>query len=68
VRAYHTPDLDKRMARGSSERICACDYVTGNDKPAVRKAALQSGCIAYLTKPFSAKSLIELKNAGTGPV
>ena len=34
-------------------------YVTANDKPAVRAAALQSGCLAYLTKPFSAKSLIE---------
>jgi FixJ family two-component response regulator len=34
-------------------------YITGNDKPAVRKAALASGCVAYLTKPFAAKSLIE---------
>jgi FixJ family two-component response regulator len=34
-------------------------YKTGNDNPAVRVAALQSGCVAYLTKPFSAKSLIE---------
>jgi FixJ family two-component response regulator len=34
-------------------------YVTGNDNDATRLAALQSGCIAYLTKPFSAKSLIE---------
>jgi FixJ family two-component response regulator len=34
-------------------------YMTGNDTPAVRMAALQSGCLAYLTKPFSAKSLIE---------
>jgi CheY-like chemotaxis protein len=34
-------------------------YMTGNDNPAVREAALQSGCLAYLTKPFSAKSLIE---------
>jgi FixJ family two-component response regulator len=33
-------------------------YMTGNDKPAVREAALQSGCVAYLTKPFSAGSLI----------
>ncbi|MGB6397351.1 MAG: response regulator [Bradyrhizobium sp.] len=33
--------------------------MTGNDSPAVRTAALQSGCLAYLTKPFSAKSLIE---------
>ena len=42
-------------------------YMTGNDNPAVRKAALQSGCIAYLTKPFSAQSLIEpLKKASAG--
>jgi FixJ family two-component response regulator len=34
-------------------------YLTGNDNPAVRAAALQSGCLAYLTKPFSATSLIE---------
>ena len=34
-------------------------YMTGNDDPAVRDAALGSGCIAFLTKPFSALSLIE---------
>lgn len=27
-------------------------YITGNETPAVRKAALDSGCIAFLTKPF----------------
>ena len=42
-------------------------YMTGNDTPAVREAALQSGCLAYLTKPFSAKSLIEpLERASAG--
>jgi FixJ family two-component response regulator len=34
-------------------------YITGNDNPAVRMAALASGCIAYLTKPFAAKALLE---------
>jgi FixJ family two-component response regulator len=39
-------------------------YMTGNDSPAVREAALRSGCLAYLTKPFTAKSLMEpLKQA-----
>jgi FixJ family two-component response regulator len=39
-------------------------YITGNDKPGVREAALASGCIAYLTKPFLAQELIEsLKKA-----
>ena len=42
-------------------------YMTGNDDPAVRKAAVTSGCIAFLTKPFSTQSLIEpLKKASAG--
>ena len=42
-------------------------YITGNEDPAVREAALGSGCIAFLTKPFSAQSLIEpLKKALAG--
>jgi FixJ family two-component response regulator len=42
-------------------------YITGNDNHATRMAALQSGCIAYLTKPFPAKSLIEpIKLASAG--
>ena len=34
-------------------------YITGNDSPGNRSDAIESGCIAYLTKPFSAQSLIE---------
>lgn len=34
-------------------------YITANDNLATRMAAIESGCLAYLTKPFSAKSLIE---------
>ena len=42
-------------------------YMTGNDNPAVRKAALQSGGLAYLTKPFSTASLAEvLRRASAG--
>jgi FixJ family two-component response regulator len=42
-------------------------YITGNECPAVRDAALASGCIAFLTKPFSIRELIEpLKNASAG--
>jgi FixJ family two-component response regulator len=46
---------DRLKAAGNSVPVI---YMTGNDTPAVREAALQSGCLAYLTKPFSAKSLI----------
>lgn len=34
-------------------------YITGNDSETNRAAATGSGCIAYLTKPFTASSLIE---------
>jgi FixJ family two-component response regulator len=34
-------------------------YVTGNDSNANQSAAIESGCIAYLTKPFAANALIE---------
>ena len=39
-------------------------YMTGSEDPAVRRAAVDSGCVAFLEKPFSAQSLIEsLKKA-----
>jgi len=42
-------------------------YMTGNEDPAARKAALASGCIAFLTKPFAARELIEpLHRAAAG--
>ena len=42
-------------------------YMTGNEGPAVRKAALDTGCIAFLTKPFLVQELIEpLKKAAGG--
>lgn len=34
-------------------------YMTGNDDPAVREAALQSGCLGYLSKPFPAAELAD---------
>lgn len=34
-------------------------YITGNDNDTTRMAAMASGCLAYLTKPFTAQSLIE---------
>ena len=42
-------------------------YITGNEDPAVREAAVTSGCVAVLTKPFSAQELIEpLHRAAAG--
>ena len=42
-------------------------FITGNEDPAVRQAALNSGCMAFLTKPLSAQALIDpLKKASAG--
>ena len=42
-------------------------YMTASGDPAVREAALASGCIAFLTKPFSTQELIEpLTKASAG--
>ena len=43
-------------------------YMSGNNDPAVRRAALGSGCNAFLAKPFSVQELIEpLNRAGRHP-
>lgn len=34
-------------------------FITGNDSATNRALAVESGCAAYLTKPFAAQSLIE---------
>lgn len=34
-------------------------YITGNDNHADQSAAIESGCVAYLTKPFAANTFIE---------
>ena len=53
-----------KAAGNSVPVIC----MTGNGDPAVREAALDSGCMAFLTKPFSAQELLEpLKRAGRQP-
>jgi FixJ family two-component response regulator len=41
-------------------------YITGNDSPVVRKAALDSGCAAFLTKPFAAHELVKSLKAAIG--
>ena len=51
--------IEVRLRLKASGNSVPVIYMTGNDTPAVREAAHQSGCLAYLTKPFSAGSLME---------
>jgi len=52
--------IDLRLGLKAAGCSVPVIYMTGNDHPTVRRAALESGCLAYLTKPFAANSLIEL--------
>ncbi len=49
------------LRRRLSERgvLLPVIFITGNDSDTTRAAALESGCAAYLPKPFTAKSLID---------
>jgi FixJ family two-component response regulator len=51
--------IDVRCRLASAGISLPIIYITANDKEATRDAAMESGCVAYLTKPFSAKSLID---------
>ena len=73
----HVAVLDARLPDGSGIEVnhrlksegvsLPVIFITGNDNPATRVAAMASGCLAYLTKPFVAKSLIEpIERAAAG--
>jgi FixJ family two-component response regulator len=51
--------IDLRTQLAVQGVVAPVIFITGNDTPAKRSAAMRSGCIAYLTKPFSAQSLID---------
>ena len=49
-------DLRRQLTR--SGILIPVIYITANDSDAIRKAAIDTGCVAYLTKPFPAISLM----------
>ncbi len=51
--------IDQRYGLAESGVKLPVMYITGNDSHATRAAARASECLAYLSKPFSANSLIE---------
>jgi FixJ family two-component response regulator len=60
-------DINLNGESGIALRRCLADrgvtlpviYITGDDSEANRAAAIESGCLAYVAKPFAAQSLIE---------
>jgi FixJ family two-component response regulator len=63
----HESGIELRHELAASGILLPVIYITGNDSPITRIAAMESGCLAYLTKPFLANSLIEpIKRASAG--
>jgi FixJ family two-component response regulator len=50
-------ELSKELARAGHSLPVV--FITGADSEGVRSAALKTGCVAYLTKPFPSALLIE---------
>lgn len=56
----HLPGLSGMQVRQritGSEASLPVIFMTANDSDAVRKAAMEAGCVAYLSKPFSSQML-----------
>jgi FixJ family two-component response regulator len=51
--------LDLRRQLTMSGAALPVIFITGNDSENIRKAAVEAGCVAYLPKPFAAKSLVD---------
>ena len=50
-------DVKRRLARSGVQLPVI--FITANDNDATRRSVAEVGCIAYLPKPFTAKSLVE---------
>jgi FixJ family two-component response regulator len=67
VNLHDSSGIDLRQQLKSRGISVPVIYITGNDSDATRAAALESGCSAYLTKPFPAQSLIDpIEKASAG--
>jgi FixJ family two-component response regulator len=53
------PGIELRRRLANAGVSIPVIYITANDSESVRKDVLNSGCVAYLLKPFKAASLIE---------
>ena len=40
-------------------------FITGRDEDVTRRAALSAGCVAYLSKPFSSRDLVDAIEAAS---
>jgi FixJ family two-component response regulator len=57
-------ELSRQLAAGGIS--VPVIFITANDSDKTRKAAVDVGCVAYLAKPFPAKSLLDAIEKASG--
>ena len=50
-------ELQRKLAASGS--TCPVIFMTANDDEATRNAAMDAGCIGYLSKPFAQRVLLD---------
>jgi len=66
VKLKNGSGIDLRRELTNSGVSVPAIFITANDTDHTRKAAADAGCVAYLTKPFSGKNLIDAIEKATG--
>jgi FixJ family two-component response regulator len=66
VKPKNGSGIDLRRELTNSGVSVPAIFITANDTDHTRKAAADAGCVAYLTKPFSGKTLIDAIEKATG--
>jgi FixJ family two-component response regulator len=66
IKLKNKSGIDLRRELANSGVSVPVIFITANDSDNTRKAATDAGCIAYLTKPFLGKSLVDAINKAAG--
>jgi FixJ family two-component response regulator len=59
IKLKENSGIDLRRALANAGISIPVIFVTADDSDKTRRAATAAGCVAYLTKPFSSKALID---------
>ena len=66
IKLKNKSGIDLRRELANSGVSVPVIFITADDTDYTRKAAADAGCAAYLTKPFSGKTLIDAIEEATG--
>jgi FixJ family two-component response regulator len=66
IKLKENSGIDLRRALANAGISIPVIFVTADDSDQTRREATAAGCVAYLTKPFSSKALIDAVEKAVG--